>query len=187
MLDLITAPWPWYISGPIMGLLVPALILFGGKQLGVSENLRHMCAAALPHKPSFLQYDWRKRGAWNLVFAAGMVLGGLIATVFLSSPDQAVNLAAPTQSALINLGISDFTGLVPEQLFSWTNLLTVPGLIMILGGGFLVGFGARYAGGCTSGHAISGLASFQLPSLLVVVGFFIGGMTITFLVLPILL
>lgn len=54
-------------------------------------------------------------------------------------------------------------------------------------GGFLVGFGTAYAGGCTSGHAIAGLADRQAASLLAVCGFFAGGLTCTYLVLPLVL
>ena len=85
------------------------------------------------------------------------------------------------------IGMETFEGLAPAQFFSWEGLATVPGFVMVVFGGFLVGFGARYAGGCTSGHAISGLANLQLPSLLAVAGFFAGGLLATWLILPLLL
>jgi len=166
---------------------VPLLLLLGGKQFGISANLRHMCAATLPGKIDFLNYDWKASGLWNLTFALGILIGGFIAGTLLASPDPFIDISSATQADLAALGIQDFRGLVPSEIFSWSGLLSLKGLVMIVGGGFLVGFGARYAGGCTSGHAISGLADLQLPSLIAVIGFFIGGLIVTFLVLPILL
>ncbi len=186
MMEFLSQPWPWYVAGPIIGLVVPALLLLGNRQFGVSENLRHMCAAALPGNIEFLKYDWKKAGSWNLTFIAGTVIGGFIAYTLLYNPDP-IAISEATRSDLAALGISDFNGLVPAQVFSWSGLGTVPGLIMIVAGGFLVGFGTRYAGGCTSGHAISGLADLQLPSLIAVLGFFAGGLIATYFILPLLL
>ncbi|MAQ94230.1 MAG: YeeE/YedE family protein [Rhodothermaceae bacterium] len=183
-------PWPWYVAGPLIGLLVPALLVFGGKVFGLSANLRHACAA-LPvpasSKPRFFQYDWRSAGTWNLVFAAGIAVGGLIGIRVLSDPSAPMALSASTMAALADLGVTDVTGFVPTQLISWAALATPIGALMVIGGGFLVGFGARWAGGCTSGHAISGLADLQVPSLVAVVGFFVGGLLVTHLLLPLLL
>ncbi len=183
-------PWPWYVAGPLIGLVVPALLLYGGKVFGLSANLRHGCAA-LPvpaaRKPGFLRYDWREAGLWNLAFAAGIGAGGFVGLHFLSDPALPLALSPRTVAALGQLGVTDVAGLVPRQLFSWTALGTPAGALMVLGGGFLVGFGARWAGGCTSGHAISGLADFQLPSLVAVAGFFAGGLAVVHLLLPLLL
>jgi uncharacterized membrane protein YedE/YeeE len=181
-------PWPWYVAGPLIGLIVPALLLFGGKVFGISANLRHACAAApVSRKPSFLRYDWRSAGLWNLVFIAGVAVGGFVGIRLLSDPGAPLALSADTVAALAALGVTDLGGYVPAQLISWSGLLTPAGALMVLGGGFLVGFGARWAGGCTSGHAISGLADLQVPSLVAVVGFFVGGLAVTHLVLPLLL
>ena len=105
----------------------------------------------------------------------------------MTLPDAIIPISAATVADLNALGITDLSGLVPAQFISWEGLMTLPGAIMIIGGGLLVGFGARYAGGCTSGHAISGLSDLQLPSLVAVIGFFVGGLIVTFLLLPILL
>ena len=183
------SPWPWYVSGPLIGLIVPVLLLFGGKVFGISANLRHACAA-LPmpaaSKPGFLRYDWRKAGLWNFAFAFGLIVGGFLGLRVLSDPTAALPLAPGTIASLHALGLHDLTGFVPETLFSWAALGTLPGVVMILGGGFLIGFGARWAGGCTSGHAISGLADLQLPSLIAVFGFFAGGLLVTYVILPLL-
>lgn len=183
-------PWPWYVAGPLIGLLVPALLLFGGKAFGLSANLRHACAALpVPEraKPGFLRYDWRSTGAWNLVFALGIAIGGYIGIRVLSDPTVPLALSESTVAALRDLGVTRLTGFVPDQLVSWAALSTPVGALMVLGGGFLVGFGARWAGGCTSGHAISGLADLQVPSLIAVVGFFVGGLLVTHVLLPLLL
>lgn len=151
----------------------------------MSENLRHLCAALLPTRNEFFRYDWKAKGLWNLTLALGIVMGGVIAGTFLASPDALV-VSDATTAALGGLGITTLEGLAPTQVFSWEGLVTLPGFVMIVGGGFLVGFGARYAGGCTSGHAISGLANLQLPSLLAVLGFFAGGLLATWVLLPLL-
>ncbi len=185
MLELLSQPWPWYVAGPLIGLLVPALLLLGGKQFGISSNLRHLCAATIPGRVDFFKYDWKKAGLWNLTFVLGIFLGGVVAATLLHNPDP-IAISAATKADLTALGVADFDGLVPASVFSWSGLLTLPGFVMIVIGGFLVGFGARYAGGCTSGHAISGLADLQLPSLIAVLGFFAGGLFVTFVVLPLL-
>ncbi len=187
IVDAIVQPWPWYVAGPLIGLIVPLLLLLGGKQFGVSENLRHICAATLPTKLEFFKYDWKKTGLWNLTFALGIVLGGFLASTILNGPDAVVGIAEATKSELQTLGITDFTGLAPKEIFSWSGLLSLPGVVLIIGGGFFVCFGSRYAGGCTSGHAISGLANIQLASLFAVVGFFVGGLIVTHFILPLIL
>jgi hypothetical protein len=187
MIETLSQTWPWYVAGPLIGLLVPLLLLIGGKQFGISANLRHMCAATFPGQMEFLQYDWKTSGIWNLTFVAGVVIGGFLAATLLPHPDAIIGISAGAMGELRALGISDFTGLLPTELFNWNSLATLPGFLMIIGGGFLVGFGARYAGGCTSGHAISGLADLQFPSLVAVIGFFIGGLFVTYVLLPILL
>ena len=186
MIELLREPWPWYVAGPLIGLIVPLLLVMGGKQFGVSANLRHTCAACAPGKIKFFQYDWRKAGLWNLIFIGGTILGGFLGGWLLNNPDP-INLSQQTISELQQLGVSDFSGLMPADLFSWQNLTSWQGFVVMIAGGFLVGFGARYAGGCTSGHAISGLADLQLASLLAVIGFFIGGLIITHFVYPFLL
>jgi uncharacterized membrane protein YedE/YeeE len=186
MIEFLQQPWPWYVAGPLIGLIVPMLLLIGGKQFGVSSNLRHTCAACFPGKVEFFKYDWKKAGGWNLTFIAGTVLGGFLGGWLLNNPEP-IDLSAQTVTALQQMGISDFSGMMPEDLFNWENLSSLQGIIVMILGGFLVGFGARYAGGCTSGHAISGLANLQLASLMAVIGFFIGGLVITYLVYPLIL
>jgi uncharacterized membrane protein YedE/YeeE len=166
--------------------MVPVLLLVGNKSFGVSSNLRHLCAVAVGGRIEYFRYDWRRTGAWNLAFALGIMLGGAIAVRLLAAGD-ALTIAPATQAALAKLGVHDLRGLVPRELFDWHALTTARGLVMLIGGGILVGFGTAYAGGCTSGHAISGLADLQLPSLIAVIGFFAGGLVTTWLILPWLL
>ena len=177
--------WPWYVAGPLIGLFVPALLIVGNKVFGISSNLRHLCSAIAPGRVEFFRYDWRKAGLWNLVFLAGVLIGGFLA--FHAGGVHDVAISAETRAALTKLGIHDFSGLAPHQLFSWHALLTLRGFVSVVLGGFLVGFGTAYAAGCTSGHAISGLANFELPSLIAVIGFFAGGLAATYLILPVLL
>ena len=183
--ELIRKPWPWYIAGPIIGFTVPILLLLGNKSFGISSSLRHICAAVIPANISFFKYDWRKE-AWNLFFVAGITIGGFIATYLLTNPDSLI-VADATKYSLTQLGITDFSGLMPKDLFSVNNIFSLKGLIFFVLGGFLVGFGTRYAGGCTSGHAIMGLSNLQWPSLIATLFFMVGGFFSTWVLLPWLL
>ena len=167
--------------------MVPLLLIFAGKPLGISSSLRHSCAAVLPTSLEYFKYDWKRVGLWNLVFATGMILGGFVGAYLLTAPSSTIAISAQTVADLQQLGVTDFDGLVPDDFFGWSALTTLPGFLMIVVGGFLTGFGARYAGGCTSGHAIMGISNFQLPSVVAVVGFFIGGLVVTHLLLPLFL
>lgn len=184
-MDVITQPWPWYIAGPIIGLFVPALLLLGNKKFGISSSLRHICAACLPLNNPFFNYDWKKE-AWNLVFAAGIIFGGFIAVQFLSVV-QPMKLNAVLVSELSQYGIANYNSLLPPELFNWSALLTLKGVILIVVGGFLVGFGTRYAGGCTSGHSIMGLSNLQWPSLVATICFMVGGILVANFIIPIIL
>lgn len=185
MLEWLSQPWPWYVAGPLIGLTVPLLLLVGGRMFGISSNLQHMCAAVLPSRYQLFHYDWKSTGGWNLVFALGILIGGTLAGLLLAGP-EVIDISDTTRSDLALLGVSDFDGFAPGNIFSWTGLLSPLGFLLIVLGGFLVGFGSRYAGGCTSGHAIMGLADFQLPSLLAVIGFFAGGLVATHFLLPLI-
>ncbi len=175
-------PWPWYVAGPLIALTM-FLLLYFGKNFGVSANLRTMCAIGGGGKFSdFFRFDWKSQ-IWNLVFVLGTIIGGFIAHHFMTPANPMVDISDSTVLALQELGV-EHKGFLPPELFSFDALFSLRGLIMLVGGGFLVGFGTRYAGGCTSGHAISGLSDLQIPSLIAVVGFFIGGLLMTWVILP---
>jgi uncharacterized membrane protein YedE/YeeE len=186
MLGALREPWPWWVTGIGVGLMVPALLLIGNRSFGVSANLRHLCAAVCPGGVAFFKYDWKREGLWNLTFALGILAGGYIGGVLLSTHEP-IAIAAETQTELRALGVHDFAGLAPRELFNWSGLLTIRGLLLIVFGGFLVGFGTAYGGGCTSGHSVAGLASFQLPSLIASIAFFVGGILASHLLLPLIL
>lgn len=185
MLEFIKQPWPWYVAGPLIGLMVPALLLLGNKTFGISSSLRHICAACLPANISFFKYDWKKE-TWNLVFVFGILLGGYIAFILLRN-EAPVQVNANLVTELDSYGIRNYNNLVPAELFNWQNLFTLKGLIMMAGGGLLVGFGTRYAGGCTSGHSIMGLSNLQWPSLVATICFMVGGFIMANLILPYIL
>jgi uncharacterized membrane protein YedE/YeeE len=184
-MDIILKPWPWYVAGPLIGLMVPALLLLGNKPFGISSSLRHICAVCFPANISFFKYDWKKE-SWNLFFVAGIIIGGFLATYLLSVPGG-VQLNPHTVIVLKQQGVKDFSGLLPQDIFSFSQLFTLRGFIFMVTGGFLVGFGTRYAGGCTSGHAIMGLSSLQWPSLVATCCFMAGGFLMTWCILPYLL
>lgn len=180
----VSQPWPWYLSGILIALTMATLLYFG-KSFGFSSNLATICAACGAGKtvPLF-DFDWRKR-VWNLLFLAGAVIGGWISANFLSTND-AVAISQETIRDLGELGFGAPEGLQPDKLFGREAFYSLKAMVIMLVGGFLIGFGTRYAGGCTSGHAISGLSDLQWPSLIAVAGFFTGGLITTFLLLPLL-
>ncbi len=181
MTDLLSRPWPWYVAGPLIGLMVPLLLKLGGKPFGISSSLRHLCAACLPGNIPFFQYDWR-RESWLLVLAGGILLGGILGGTVFANPEP-IKLSAAALADLERFGITT-GGLHPDTLFNFAALGTLRGFILIVVGGFLVGFGTRYAGGCTSGHAIMGMANLQWPSLVATCSFFAGGLLVAWFVLP---
>lgn len=185
MLDWLKQPWPWYVAGPLIGLTVPLLLILGNKSFGISSSLRHVCAACMPADIPFFKYDWKKE-AWNLFFVAGVLIGGIIAAQLLANTNP-VDVNPKLAAELAGYGITDYNGLIPSDIFSWPELLTPRGFIMMVLGGFLVGFGTRYAGGCTSGHAIMGLSNLQWPSLIATCCFMAGGFVMANLILPFLL
>lgn len=182
MLELIRQPWPWYVAGVLIGLIVPALLLLGNKHFGISSSLRHICAACLPANIPFFKYNWR-REAWNLFFVAGVLLGGLVAAQWLSNPDP-IQVAPATVAVLESYNIEVDSNLMPASIFSLENVFSLKGLVFFVIGGFMVGFGTRYAGGCTSGHSIMGLSNFQWPSLIATCCFMLGGFATVHLVFP---
>lgn len=185
MTEFFLQPWPWYVAGPLIGLTVPLLLLFGNKHFGISANLRHFCAACLPAGIPFFKYDW-KRELWNIFFAAGILSGAWLAVNFLSA-EAGIQISESTLGYLKAQGLQTDEALMPESIFSMENIFTVKGLIFFVVGGFLVGFGTRYAGGCTSGHSIMGMSTLQWPSLVATCCFMAGGITTVYLIFPLIL
>jgi len=185
IIDVIKHPWPWYIAGPLVGLTVPALLILGNKNFGISANLRHACAACLPANIPFFNYEWKKE-IWNMFFILGILIGGIIAFNFLSNPNP-IEIHPDLKLELEYYGITNISGMLPEQIFSWEGLFTIKGFLMMVVGGFMIGFGSRYAGGCTSGHAITGLSNLQLPSFIATCCFFVGGLIMANFILPYIL
>ena len=182
--DWILHPWPWYVAGPLIGLTVPILLIIGNKSFGISSSLRHICAACIPSGIPYFNYNWKKE-IWNLFFVGGIFFGGVIAINVLGNPEPTI-INSKLASDLATYGITDYSGLVPKQLFNWQTLLSIKGIILMVVGGFLVGFGTRYAGGCTSGHSITGISNFQVSSLIATTCFMLGGFITTWLFLPLI-
>lgn len=185
MPEWLKQPWPWYVAGPLIGLMVPLLLLIGNKSFGISSSLRHICASCLPAKIPFFQYDWKKE-RWNLFFVAGILAGGFIAFSFLNNHEPII-INPKLQAELATYGITNFGSIVPIDLFTINSLLSVKGLFITVIGGFLVGFGTRYAGGCTSGHAIMGISTLQFSSIIATISFMAGGFIVANLILPLIL
>ncbi|WP_299106900.1 YeeE/YedE thiosulfate transporter family protein [uncultured Tenacibaculum sp.] len=184
-MDILLQPWPWYASGPLIAIVL-FLFFYFGKNFGVSTNLETMCTIAGAGKVSdYFKKDWKERD-WALIFLVGLIIGGFLTSQFLSN-NTAIDLNPKTIEDLSSLGFQNAgNSYVPSELFSIDNMLTLKGFSILLIAGILIGFGTRYAGGCTSGHAITGLSSLQLPSLIAVIGFFIGGIVMIWLLFPLI-
>lgn len=184
-MDNFLEPWPWYVSGPLIAFTMILLVLFG-KSFGMSSNLRTLCTiGGADRYADFFKFDWKSQ-RWNLTVVLGAIIGGFIAVQFLSD-GSSISLSEATITDLNNLGFQNAGNtLLPPEIYSWDAVLSLKGIAILVIAGFLVGFGTRYAGGCTSGHAITGLSNLQLPSLIAVVGFFIGGLVMTFFILPLI-
>lgn len=172
MFDWLYAPWPWYVAGPLIGLMVPLMLVIGQRSFGISSNFRHLCAMnpAETMKPEYFRYNWRTSN-WSLAYGIGVVLGGFLAAVVFADPNPP-QLSQDAHSMFAGWGLAPATGLLPPELFD----LTPRNLGFLLLAGMVIGFGTRYAEGCTSGHAITGLATLQVESLVAVLGIFAGGL-----------
>lgn len=178
--ELLVSPWPWYVSGPTIGLMVPLLILIGSRSFGISQNLEHMCAMAKPVqiRIQLFNYDWRI-ATWSIVFAAGIILGGMLAGVLFVNPEP-IQLSETTLQLFAAKNIAAPNSYNPPEIFS----LTAGNSLLLMASGILIGFGARYAAGCTSGHAITGLATLQQQSVYAVLGIFTGGLLAVHYITP---
>ncbi|WP_029037408.1 YeeE/YedE family protein [Salinimicrobium xinjiangense] len=185
-MNILLEPWPWYVSGPLIALVM-FLLIFMGKKFGMSSNLESMCSmCGAGKRADYFNFDWRAK-RWNLIVMLGAAIGGFVAAHFLSVGAAPVDISAETVKSLESLGFqSAGEAYLPDRLFAVEALTEPKTLIILLGGGLLIGFGARYAAGCTSGHAISGLSNLQLPSLIAVIGFFIGGLIMIHLLFPLI-
>lgn len=184
-MDFILQPWAWYVGGPLIALTL-FLFFYFGKNFGVSSNLETICTVAGAGKVSdYFKKDWKKND-WSLIFVIGLVIGGFIASSFLST--NTIDLNPKTIKELADLGFINAgkSSIVPTEIFSLKSMLSLKGFLILLISGFLIGFGTRFAGGCTSGHAITGLSNLQLPSLLAVFGFFIGGLLMIWILFPLI-
>ncbi len=179
-------PLPWYLAGALIALVLVGL-LFLGRTLGISSNMRTMCTIGGAGRWfEFFNFDW-KRESWNLVFLAGAMLAGVLTAVSKGFDPVPEVISPATRQALEQLGFStDHGSLLPPEWFDLNGEGTGPRILILLVGGLLIGFGTRWAGGCTSGHAISGLSNLQLPSLIAVIGFFAGGLLLTHVLLPVI-
>lgn len=184
-MDFIFQPWPWFIGGPLIALSL-FLYFYFGQNFGASTNFETLCTMAGAGKVSdYFKKDWKQRD-FALLFVVGLIIGGFISSKFLIS-EQTIDLNPSTVQELTELGFSNVGDqYFPNEIFSEDVVFSLKGFLILIISGLLIGFGTRYAGGCTSGHAITGLSSLQLPSLLAVIGFFIGGIIATWFLIPIL-
>jgi hypothetical protein len=184
-MDFILQPWPWYVAGPLISLVMFLLFYFG-ERFGVSSNLETFCSVLGAGKfTDYFKIDW-KQNKWNLMFVAGAIIGGFIASNWLTN-SEAVAINSNTIRDLAAIGIANAgSTYLPDEIFSIETMFTIKGFLVLLIAGLMVGFGARWAGGCTSGHAIVGLSNLEVPSLISVIGFFIGGLVMTWFILPLI-
>ena len=185
-MDYILSPWPWYVAGPLIAFCMYLMFYFGRK-FGVSSNLETVCAmVGAGRLVDYFKFDWREN-RWNLTFVLGLIIGGFVANQWLS-PDQVVALNPDAISDLADLGIANAgSSYLPPEIFSLEAMFSLKGFLILISAGLLVGFGARYAGGCTSGHGIVGLSNLSKESFVAIAGFFIGGLIMTWFILPYIL
>ncbi|MFW5776942.1 MAG: YeeE/YedE family protein [Spirochaetota bacterium] len=183
MWETITGPWPWYVSGPLLGLMVPILLIVGNRNFGISSTFRHICAATIPTKATYFTSDNWRASFWNLVMALGVVLGAAIAVVFLGG-DRAPQVSPEAVALFASWDVAAPSALQPAEIYGAEGVFTPRALVSLIAGGFLVGFGTRYANGCTSGHAIMGLSLLNVGSLVATLGFFAGGVVVSNFFLP---
>ena len=188
IIEFISQPWHWSISGAMIAFVM-FLLIYLGQRFGVSSSFKAMCSiGGAGSRFEYFNYDWKSH-SWLLTFVMGSIIGGGIASTVLASPEP-VTVSAATISDLAAIGIKapqtnvEGAGFLPAEIFNFETLMSLKGILIMVLGGFLIGFGTRWAGGCTSGHAITGLSNLQLPSLVAVVGFFIGGLVMTHLLFP---
>lgn len=184
-MEVITQPWPWYVAGPAIAVIL-FLLNFFGKNFGVSTNLETFCTIGGAGRfVDYFKNDWKAR-TWSLVFVLGIIIGGFISSHYLME-SQAIDLNPKTVQELAELGFANAgSEYLPSEIFSVENFLSLKGIGILVIGGIFIGFGTRYAGGCTSGHAITGLSSLQLPSLIATIGFFAGGLLMTWVLFPLI-
>lgn len=184
-MDFLFEPWPWYVGGPLIAITL-LLYFYFGKNFGISTNFETICSIAGAGKISdYFKKDWKERD-FALLFVVGLIIGGFIASNFLI-PNQTVNLNPKTVQELQEIGFQNVgESYFPAEIFNIESALSLKGFLLLVLSGICVGFGTRYAGGCTSGHAITGLSSLQLPSLLAVIGFFIGGIIAAWFIIPLI-
>ena len=182
-MDWILQPWPWYIGGPLIALTMFVLLLLG-KKFGFSSNLRTLCSACGAGKTcDFFDFDWKSE-KWNLLILIGAIIGGFVGSQYLSE-NQVPAISESTIEQLHEQGFkSAGTAYAPLELYGNEAFSSPKTIFILLIGGLLIGFGSRYAGGCTSGHSISGISNLQLPSLIATIGFFIGGLIMIHLIFP---
>lgn len=184
-MEFILQPWPWYVAGPLIAMVL-LLMFYFGKNFGVSTTLETFCSLSGAGKLSDYFKVNLKTQQWRLFFVAGILLGGILSAKFLIS-NQHINLNPITVKELTDFGFLEAgKTFLPKEIFSTEALFSLKGFLLLLGSGFLIGFGSRYAGGCTSGHSITGLSNLQFPSLLATIGFFIGGLIMTWFLLPLI-
>lgn len=184
-MEFILQPWAWYVAGPMIAIVL-LLMNYFGQGFGVSTNLETFCTISGAGKRSnYFNKDWKQQ-RWSLIFVLGIIFGGFLSFQFLM-PSEKVAINPETVSELVELGfVNAGQSYLPAEIFSTENIFSLKGFAILIGAGFMIGFGSRYAGGCTSGHAITGLSSLQLPSLLAVIGFFIGGLIMTWFLIPLI-
>ena len=184
-MEFILNPWPWYVGGPLIAITM-FVLLYLGKNFGMSSNLRTICTMCGADKTaSFFKFDWKTQ-KWNLLVMIGAIIGGFIASNYLGA-GQAPSLNPQTIAQLEQMGINSAgKAYVPSEFFGDGAMQHPKVIALLVVGGLLVGFGARYAGGCTSGHSISGISNLQVPSMIATVGFFVGGIIMIHFIFPLL-
>lgn len=154
------SPWHWAAGGAVISAVTLTLLFVGNRRLGVSTGFENVCSLVV-QAPYFQRDSLRGTNSWRLPLLGGLVIGGFL-------------------SAVLGGGWEPFWDLgMFDAEIGWGN---GGKLIWMFGGGLLIGFGTRLAGGCTSGHGIFGMSNLELPSIISTVSFMAAGAVTTNLI-----
>lgn len=150
----------WAIAGGAIGVITLLLLYLTNRRLGISTGFESVCAL-VSRRPYFQRDELQGPGRWRLPFLAGLFVGGVASATLAGGLEPSMELGM----------FEAASGAGHTGKLAWMFV-----------GGLFIGFGARLAGGCTSGHGIFGIANFEKSSWISTVSFMAAGIATTQLV-----
>jgi len=141
---------PWWMGGILMaGLLLLSFSIYGAdRPIGASTYVPYFAGIIFDLDPKDYEYlkEIENAGAWEGVMLFGALVGGFITSIFI------------TKSFRFSL--------IPTAWKKYKNGSVVSRLLWSFFAGFFMIIGARVAGGCTSGHFMSGMSQLAISSMI---------------------